>query len=223
METDTQMDPSLSPEADVEEDADIEEDAGIEETVPGGPINSSPLPDESSPAIPSTPSAPLPSTPSAPLPSAPGTLSPAAPSTPLPSAPSTPLPSTPGTLSPATPLPEGPSGNTVEPLSPISPMEEDVTPGDIPTSGTESFGESDRLVGAGFSPFQLSYLAINGGLEGIPGGDMLLSAYESGDLSAADIVDAGASTNRLGTDAENQDDYTAGVARFLNLLSRDSE
>jgi len=93
---------------------------------------------------------------------------------------------------------------------------------DVPTSGTESFGLSDRLIGEGFSPFQLSYLAIGGGLEGIPGGDKLLAAYDSGDLSAADIVDAGASSNRLGADASDQDDYTAGVERFLNLLSRDN-
>ena len=169
METETEMDPSLSPETDLEED--LEED-----------------PEEDGVDVQPTPGTPLPST----------------------------------------PLPEGPSEDAVEPLSPIeseplSPIEEDAAPEDLPTSGTESFGSGDRLIGKGFSPFQLSYLAIGGGLEGIPGGDILLSAYESGDVSAADIVDAGASTNRLGTDADNQDDYTAGVDRFLELLSRDGD
>lgn len=144
-----------------------------------------------------------------------GTLSPSAPS-----APSGITPSAPG----STPSAPGGTLSPIEPVtpSPLSPIEEEAVPGDLPTSGTESFGSSDRLVGEGFSPFQLSYLAIGGGLEGIPGGSMLLSAYNSGELSAADIVDAGAASNRLGTDASNEADYTAGVDRFLELLTKDA-
>ena len=146
------------------------------------------------------------------------------------SAPATPIP--PGTPLPSTPLPQSPAEDSLEEPSdpfapaesePLSPIEEDVVPDDLPTSGSESFGTGDRLIGEGFSPFQLSYLAVGGGLEGIPGGEILLSAYEAGDISAADIVDAGALTNRLGTDADDQDDYTAGVDRFLALLSRDAD
>ena len=79
-------------------------------------------------------------------------------------------------------------------------------------------------MGEGFTPFQLSYLAISGGLEeeGIPGGEQLLSAYRQGNISAADVVEAGAASNRLGTAASNQEDYTAGVDRMLGLLRRDS-
>ena len=121
---------------------------------------------------------------------------------------------------PAEPLP-------AEPL----PAEPDAPSEALPPIDDSGFDEaaplgstSDRLIGEGFSPFQLSYLAIGGGLKeaGIPGGNQLLSAYKSGELSAEDIVAAGAMTKRLGTDADDEADYTKGVDKFLQLLSRDS-
>ena len=137
-----------------------------------------------------------------------------------------PVPPAPGFPSaPIEPEPGFPSA-PVEP-APLPPLEEDTplddsaVPGDDFPIGASS---SDRLVGEGFTPFQLSYLAIAGGLkeEGIPGGSILLSAYGQGDISAADIVDAGALSNRLGTAADDQADYTDGVDRFLELLERDA-
>jgi phage FluMu protein gp41 len=79
-------------------------------------------------------------------------------------------------------------------------------------------------VGEGFTPFQLSYLAISGGLkeEGIPGGDQLISAYKDGEISAEDVVAAGAESNRLGTAASDTEDYAQSVDRFLEILRRDA-
>ena len=116
-------------------------------------------------------------------------------------------------LSPASPAP-------ASPVQPLPPIENDAAPGDGSASGLSS----DRLIGEGFTPFQLSYLAIGGGLreEGIPGGKRLLSAYESGAISAEDIVEAGAVSKRLGTAAADQDDYTKGVDRFLKMLEQDA-
>ncbi len=107
------------------------------------------------------------------------------------------------------------------PLEENTPLDDSAVPNDDFSVGASS---SDRLVGEGFTPFQLSYLAIAGGLkeEGIPGGSVLLSAYNQGDISAADIVEAGALTNRLGTAADEQADYTDGVERFLKRLERDA-
>ncbi|MEO0768695.1 MAG: hypothetical protein AAFY72_04565, partial [Cyanobacteria bacterium J06649_4] len=66
-----------------------------------------------------------------------------------------------------------------------SPMEGSGEPSEPPLSGVSG---DERLIGEGFTPFQLSYLAIGGGLEaeGIPGGDLLLQAYEAGDIEAED-------------------------------------
>ena len=137
-----------------------------------------------------------------------------------------PVPPAPGFPSaPIEPAPGFPSA-PVEP-TPLPPLEEDTPLDDSAVPGDEfpiGASSSDRLVGEGFTPFQLSYLAIAGGLkeEGIPGGSVLLSAYDQGDISAADIVDAGALSNRLGTAADDQADYTDGVERFLELLERDA-
>ncbi|MEL6938985.1 MAG: hypothetical protein AAFO84_07310 [Cyanobacteria bacterium J06598_1] len=131
-------------------------------------------------------------------------------------------------------VPVDPSAEPVEPLAPteapLAPMDEGEFDGDNQFDGGSEFNDtgavgspSDRLIGEGFSPFQLSYLAIGGGLKeaGIPGGAQLMSAYESGDLSAEDIVNAGAMTKRLGTDASDAEDYAKGVDKFLKLFSRD--
>ncbi len=122
----------------------------------------------------------------------------------------------------------------VEPLPPsdIEPLPSDdnfedglddsaVPDNDFPVGDT---GSGDRLVGEGFTAFQLSYLALGGGLkeQGIPGGSLLVSAYKQGDISAEDVVEAGAVANRLGTNANDQDDYTKSVDRFLKIIRRDA-
>lgn len=115
---------------------------------------------------------------------------------------------------PPTPLPPSPEA----PTEALPPVNDDFDESE-PLGST-----SDRLVGEGFTPFQLSYLAIGGGLKdaGIPGGNQLLSAYEAGELSAQDIVEAGAVTKRLGTAASDEANYAKGVDKFLKLLSRDA-
>ena len=215
-------DSGLSPAGSASDESDLgvesDGETGIEPEVVPEPdtapeIDSGLEPDAAPGAIPPADATPFPGT----SPGS-GTLTPSAPPSSItPGA----TPGTPdGSLSPVKPI--SPMEDDAAPVEPLSPIEDDAAPLDAPTSGSESFGSGDRLVGGGFSPFQLSYLAIGGGLEGIPGGEMLLSAYDSGDVSAEDIVSAGAATNRLGTDASNQADYTAGVERFLALLSRDS-
>ncbi|MGD1897657.1 MAG: hypothetical protein ACFB16_11980 [Phormidesmis sp.] len=121
------------------------------------------------------------------------------------------LPATPLPPSPVTPAP----GSTEEPGDPIE--------GDAFDAPAPLGNESDRLIGEGFTPFQLSYLAIGGGLEeaGIPGGNQLMSAYEDGEISAEDIVAAGAVTKRLGTAASDESEYAKGVDKFLKLFNRD--
>ena len=116
---------------------------------------------------------------------------------------------------PIEPLPPSPL-----PPSPLPPANDSAAPNEFPVSGSSS----DRLVGEGFSPFQLSYLALAGGLkeEGIPGGTQLVSAYKQGDLLAEDVVAAGATSNRLGTAASDQADYTDGVDRFLEIFRKDA-
>jgi hypothetical protein len=118
--------------------------------------------------------------------------------------------------SPARPLPPLPSS----PTESAPPRGGSTAPNAAPVSGASS----DGLVGEGFTPFQLSYLAISGGLEeeGIPGGEKFLSAFRQGDISAEDVVEAGAASNRLGSAASDQADYTAGVDRFLEILRRDA-
>ena len=251
-ESDMDAEPDLEIEADESDmDMDVESELEMEgdvESLPASPSGSpvtpgmTPVPGAAPPGgeLPGspTPGAPNGITPVSPTPGAPSGVTPISPSTPG-SAPADMTPGTPG----STPLPAAPNESVldeesdgletpgtlspVEPVTPDAPLDslDEVAPDeDFPTSGTESFSSSDRLIGEGFSPFQLSYLAIGGGLKeaGIPGGNILLAAYDAGEVSAADIVDAGATTNRLGTDADNQDDYTAGVDRFLELLTRDA-
>ena len=156
-----------------------------------------------------------------------GMESPPVESTPFPSAPS-PGPS---------PVPEGP-------IEPLPPVEEDGLTDEFPESETDEFPESetdefpetdpsslnesptgeDRLIGEGFTPFQLSYLAIAGGLkeEDIPGGSLLIEAYDAGEVAAEDVVAAAAATRRLGTAADDLDNYTQSVDRFLHRLQRDA-
>ena len=117
---------------------------------------------------------------------------------------------------------------SVEPL----PSDDDFGSEPLPSDddfGSEPLPESSvvqggSLIGEGFTPFQLSYLAIAGGLdeEGIPGGDRLVSAYDGGELSASDIVEAGDISNRLGEAASDREDFTKDVERFLTLFSRDA-
>ena len=128
-----------------------------------------------------------------------------------------PLPSTPA-APPTAPSVEPPPAESFEP----EPFPESEDPAG---SGAQSGGfEGEGLIGEGFTPFQLSYLAIAGGLreEGIPGGDRLISAYKDGELSAADIVSAGEASNRLGTAAIDKEDYTQDVDRFLKIFRRDA-
>lgn len=128
-------------------------------------------------------------------------------------------------MTPLPPIPVNPSvvpsaDPSVEPIEPLPPVGDSVAPDEFPVSGSSS----DRLVGEGFTPFQLSYLALAGGLEdeGIPGGPQLISAYKQGDVSAEDIVTAGAMSNRLGAAASDQENYTQGVDRFLEIFRKDA-
>ncbi|MEL7068516.1 MAG: hypothetical protein AAGN15_07670 [Cyanobacteria bacterium J06581_3] len=127
----------------------------------------------------------------------------------------------PAESTPGTPLPPTPVAPPV-PSDSFEPSEGDAFEADPLDSPTPLGSTSDRLIGEGFTPFQLSYLAIGGGLKeaGIPGGTLLLDAYEAGEISAEDIVNAGAMTKRLGTDANDEADYAKGVDKFLKLLSR---
>jgi len=172
--------------------------------------------------------APLPSTP---LPSAPGTPVPASPDglgEPVPSAPTAPIPSQsfpaeePSAPIENVPIEESPIENAPIENAPLEevPMEENSFP-----SPTEPLSDSgDRLIGEGFTPFQLSYLAASGGLKeaGIPGGFILIDAYKDGDISAEDVVNAGATTKRLGTAANDEAAYTDSVDDFLKMLVRDA-
>ncbi|MEL6780513.1 MAG: hypothetical protein AAFO06_25080 [Cyanobacteria bacterium J06597_16] len=207
--------------------------------IPGGVVPATPS--QSAPAG-ITPAAPLPATP---LPATPPSDLPATPVEPMqvlpPEAPIAPMaPADP--IEPAQPLiPDVPGDMDLETNDDFSPdefspdefspedaspedalpLEENGDPSEFPSSGVSA---DERLIGEGFTPFQLSYLAISGGLreEGIPGGGMLLSAYKSGDISAEDIVAAGAGSKRLGTAADDQEDYTKGVDRFLKILEQDT-
>jgi hypothetical protein len=105
-----------------------------------------------------------------------------------------------------------------------APIEDEMEDDAVPSSPSSGMSSGDRLVGEGFTPFQLSYLAVSGGLkeEGIPGGNQLIMAYEAGEISAEDIVEAGASAKRLGTAADDQFEYTQGVERFLTIFQKDA-
>ncbi|MEL6813873.1 MAG: hypothetical protein AAFP03_03550 [Cyanobacteria bacterium J06598_3] len=210
---------SFGEELPVEDDASADEpfeDSTFEETEPS--IENDAIPASPEPITPEA----------APLPPADGTLTPGTtgtPEAPMPEAPAMPeVPAAPA--APIEPLP-------LEPLPPAEDeafpdeapsldngIESDAAPDDLPVSGSSS----DRLIGEGFTPFQLSYLAINGGLrdEGIPGGGLLLNAYDAGDISAEDIVAAGASSKRLGTAADDEAEFTKGVDRFLEIFKRDA-
>ena len=167
-------------------------------------------------------------------------------STPFPSAPSpSPAPVPGGPLEPLPPVeedgltdefPESETDEFSEPETdefpesetdefPESETDEFPEPETDPNSLNESPTDEDRLVGEGFTPFQLSYLAIAGGLkaEGIPGGSLLIKAYDAGEIVAEDVVAAAAATKRLGTAADDRDDYTQSVDRFLHRLQRDAQ
>ena len=227
---------------------DLEMDSPTAPT-PISPVPSSPVPASPVPAAPGSASpAPI-----SPVPASPGIESPVptspVPSSPVPAAPDAQIaepapsdidspdiespsvdssdPMDPGVDAPPSSLPPMPSAPPVSPGS-----SEDSFPsneGFDAAPDSEAFPESrsgsaDSLVGEGFTPFQLSYLAIAGGLqeEGIPGGDRLVSAYKDGDLSATDIVEAGASSNRLGAAATDRDEFTKGVDRYLKIFRRDA-
>jgi len=196
------------------EDSLLEDSLGEDSLVEEPPTDESlgeesPMPLESAPVAP-TPLAP---TPLAPEPLVPETLTP----TPLSPEPGAPMPNAPAEALP--PINDGFEGG-----SPEGSFEEGSPGGNSFNEDTSLGSVGDRLIGEGFTPFQLSYLAIGGGLKeaGIPGGNQLLSAYESGDLSAEDVVAAGAMTKRLGTAASDEANYTKGVDKFLRLLSRDA-
>ena len=202
------------------EEESLEEEPLEEESLEEEPLGEEPLgddvaPDGLAPVTPVTPSDGF--TPNGITPSAPNGITPSAPLEESPgqfpdeTAPATPLPPTPVTPAPAAP-----------PAAPVEPLDPSIE-GDAFDSPAPLGNESDRLIGEGFTPFQLSYLAIGGGLKeaGIPGGELLLSAYEDGEVTAEDIVNAGAVTKRLGTAANDEADYTKGVDKFLKLLSRD--
>lgn len=150
----------------------------------------------------------------------------AEPTTPLPPIPMDPSPMDPSMDEPSVAPSADPSVEPLEPIEPVEPVEslppvgDSIAPNEFPVSGSSS----DRLVGEGFTPFQLSYLALAGGLEeeGIPGGPQLISAYKQGDVSAEDIVTAGAMSKRLGEAASDQEDYTQGVDRFLEIFRKDA-
>lgn len=186
---------------------------GMPEVMPEGPEGISPVP-------PAQEGAPTQVVPAQPLSPTPGTNMPGIPGGPAaPEMPAAPIEPLPPTESEVVPLEEAPMEAPLE--APVdSEIESDAAPAPFPVSGSSS----DRLMGEGFTPFQLSYLAISGGLkdEGIPGGGLLLSAYDAGDISAEDIVAAGASSKRLGTAASDEADFTKGVDRFLELFKRDA-
>ncbi|MEO1620446.1 MAG: hypothetical protein AAFU53_05355 [Cyanobacteria bacterium J06632_3] len=210
------------------------EDGSIEMEIEQAPFGD-PVP--AAPNAPITPSAPV--TPSAPItPDAP--VVPSAPVTPDAPVPATPVPSAPSSTdapieAPLEAAPEVPVEAPIEapleaPIQTLPPVDDGMLePEAFPEApavdeGFSDSGDSGRLVGEGFTPFQLSYLAISGGLkeEGIPGGGLLVSAYKDGDVSAEDIVAAGAVTKRLGTAAADESDYTESVDDFLKLFVRDN-
>ncbi|MEO1684903.1 MAG: hypothetical protein AAFS06_16795 [Cyanobacteria bacterium J06631_12] len=179
----------------------------IEDNMPAGEDPEEPL------------DAPVPAAPPGDIPS---DVPPAGAPIPEPEAPGAPVPG------PTEGMPPGPTDGLpsspapVTPVEPLPPVEEDALPGEPVPGPTSDSG--NRLIGEGFTPFQLSYLAISGGLneEGIPGGTRLLAAYEAGSLSAEDVVEAGALSNKLGTAASDEEDFTKSVDNFLKMLVRDS-
>ena len=154
-------------------------------------------------------------------PGSPEGISPVPGGTPVPLTPTTPDGGpTQMTPAPVNPAPVAPPA--MEPIEPTPEFEDDIEDDATQTLPPTSSGSSDRLIGEGFTPFQLAYLAVWGGLEeeGIPGGKALLNAYEDGEIEASDVVAAGAMSKRLGTAASNESEYTKGVDKMLHLLGR---
>ncbi|MEO0768501.1 MAG: hypothetical protein AAFY72_03565 [Cyanobacteria bacterium J06649_4] len=202
------------------EEAPLEQEAIEQEPLEQAPLEQAPLNEP----IPATPSAPI--TPETPAPGAPVEAIPPASVEEVPMEAPVQAPIEAPIEAPIQAPIEAPE-EPVQQLPPVNaPFDSDVPePEAFPTPeplGSEG-SSSDRLIGEGFTPFQLSYLAISGGLqeEGIPGGGQLVNAYEDGNISAEDIVAAGAMTKRLGTAASDESDYTKSVDTVLKLFVRD--
>lgn len=72
------------------------------------------------------------------------------------------------------------------------------------------------------TPFDLVSLAYQGFLEaeGIPMADGLINRYESGNITARDVVQAGINSNRLSSDRLDDSSYISSVNTQLNSFIR---
>lgn len=71
------------------------------------------------------------------------------------------------------------------------------------------------------TPFGLVYLARHGYFreQGIPGYGSLMAAYESGDVTAEELVQAAIDTNRLSVDVLDDSGFMDAVANQLRLVN----
>ncbi len=75
------------------------------------------------------------------------------------------------------------------------------------------------------TPFNLAYLADRGYFHsvGIPGGDLLISAHQSGRVTAKDIVQSAVKTNRLPQQTLSDQGYLNALEEQLSELTADRD
>jgi len=75
------------------------------------------------------------------------------------------------------------------------------------------------------TPFNLAYLAYRGYLHntGIPGGDILISAHQSGRVTAKDIVQSAIKTNQLPQQTLSDQRYLNALEEQLSELTADRD
>jgi hypothetical protein len=73
-------------------------------------------------------------------------------------------------------------------------------------------------------PFNTAFLAYQGYLkeQGIPSASGLIFAYQTGNLTANDVVQAAVKANKLPAEVLNDQDYLSAVDSQLTSFSRDS-
>lgn len=71
------------------------------------------------------------------------------------------------------------------------------------------------------TPFEIVNLAQNGYFkeQGIPGQNRLIAAYQSGQLSAEDLIKAAVEENRISEDAIKDTGFVNAVTNYLDGLS----
>lgn len=71
-------------------------------------------------------------------------------------------------------------------------------------------------------PFNMAFLAYEGGLkaEGVPSGSVLISEYQTGNLSTLDIVKAAVRANKVSTDVLTNQDYLSAVESQLTSFTQ---